>query len=304
MEHTPVLLRESLEYLAIRPGGVYVDATAGLGGHTAAIAERLETGRVIALDRDAESLELARRRCAPLAGKIIFLQSSFAEFSSTLDSLSLARVDGILADLGVSRYQLTSPERGFSLQAAGPLDMRMDKRQSLTAAAIVNQYPEREIARIIEQLGEERRKLAERIARALVRARPIADTAQLARVVASVAPRTGKIHPATRVFQALRMAVNDEPGQLDALLRQAPGRLAPGGRFVVIAFHSLDDRKVKQRFRDLARQGGYRILTRHVVKPGEEEKRANPASRSAVLRALERTGEPAGSGDVSEGIEP
>lgn len=291
MEHTPVLLRETLAWLSVRPEGVYVDCTAGLGGHTAAIAERLETGCVVALDRDMESLEAARARCAAWAGRIRFVQSSFSELSSTLDSLLLAHVDGILADLGVSRYQLTSPERGFSLQTAGPLDMRMDRRQSLTAAAIVNHYPERELARIFEELGEERRRLAEKTARAVVRARPITDTAQLAHVVASVAPRTGRIHPATRVFQALRMAVNDEPGQLDALLGQAPGRLKPGGRMVVIAFHSLDDRKVKRRFRELAREGGYRILTRHVVRPGEAERRANPASRSAVLRAVERAGE-------------
>ncbi|GIU79385.1 MAG: ribosomal RNA small subunit methyltransferase H [Bryobacteraceae bacterium] len=288
MEHTPVLLRESLEFLAVRPDGVYVDCTCGLGGHTAAIAALLETGRVIALDRDAESLEQARGRCAPWRERIVFVQSSFSDLSSTLDSLGLPHVDGILADLGVSRYQLTSPERGFSLQSAGPLDMRMDRRQSLTAAAIVNHYSERELARIFEELGEERRRLAEKIARAVVRARPVADTAHLARVVASVAPRAARIHPATRVFQALRMAVNDEPGQLDALLAQAPERLAPGGRMVVIAFQSLDDRKVKVRFRELARQGGFRVLTRHVVRPGDEEKRANPASRSAVLRALER----------------
>ena len=291
MEHTPVLLRESLEFLAVRPDGVYADCTCGLGGHTAAIAAQLETGRVIALDRDAESLEQARGRCAPLRERIVFVQSLFSDLSSTLDSLGLPHVDGILADLGVSRYQLTSPERGFSLQAAGPLDMRMDRRQSLTAAAIVNHYSERELARIFEELGEERRRLAEKIARAVVRARPVADTAHLARVVASVAPRAARIHPATRVFQALRMAVNDEPGQLDALLAQAPERLAPGGRMVVIAFQSLDDRKVKVRFRELARQGGFRVLTRHVVRPGDEERRANPASRSAVLRALERLGE-------------
>ena len=291
MEHTPVLLGESLEMLAVRPDGVYVDCTAGLGGHTAAIAARLTLGRVIALDRDAESLEAARQRCAAWAERIVFAQSSFSGLSSTLDSLPVPHADGILADLGVSRYQLTSPERGFSLQAAGPLDMRMDRRQSLTAAAIVNHYPERELARIFEDLGEERRRLAERIARALVRARPLAGTAQLARVVASAVPRAGRIHPATRVFQALRMAVNDEPGELAALLEQAPRRLAPGGRLVVIAFQSLDDRKVKQRFRELARQGGYRILTRHVVRPGELERRSNPASRSAVLRALERTRE-------------
>lgn len=287
MEHIPVLLRESLEYLAIRPGGVYVDCTTGLGGHTAAIAARLTTGRVIALDRDAGSLELARARCAAWAGRIRFEQRAFSELARTLKGLGAPAVDGMLADLGVSRWQLTAPERGFTLQQAGPLDMRMDQRQSLTAAAIVNHYSEREIARLIEELGEERRRLAEKIARALVRARPVRDTAQLAQVVASVVPRTGRIHPATRVFQALRMVVNDEQRELDALLEQAPGCLAPGARLVVIAFHSLDDRKVKEAFRELARRGRARILTRHVVKPGAEEKKMNPASRSAVLRAVE-----------------
>lgn len=287
MEHYPVLLNEALEYLALREGGVYVDMTAGLGGHTGAIARRLAAGRVISLDRDGDSLELAKANTADCAERITFRQSAFSELSKTLAELGVEKVDGILADLGVSRMQLTSGERGFSLQQAGPLDMRMDRRQDVTAADIVNRATERELSGLFRELGEERGHLAEKIARALVRARPVRDTEHLARVVASVVPRTGKLHPATRVFQALRMAVNDEPGELDALLKQAPEHLAPGGRWVVIAFQSLDDRKVKLAFRELDRTGRAKVLTKHVVKPGPRETRENPASRSAVLRALE-----------------
>lgn len=287
MEHYPVLLNEALEYLALRPDGVYVDTTAGLGGHTGAMARRLTTGRVISLDRDGDSLELARQNTLDCAERITFRQSAFSELRGTLTELGLEKVDGILADLGVSRMQLTSGERGFSLQQAGPLDMRMDRRQDVTAADIVNRATERELSQLFRELGEERGHLAEKIARALVRARPVRDTGHLASVVASVVPRTGKLHPATRVFQALRMAVNDEPGELDALLKQAPECLAPGGRWVVIAFQSLDDRKVKQAFRELGREGRAQVLTKHVVKPGATETRENPASRSAVLRALE-----------------
>ena len=170
---------------------------------------------------------------------------------------------------------------------AGPLDMRMDRNQERTAADIVNQASERELARLFTEYGEERGKLAEKIARALVRARPIRDTRQLADVVASAVPRTGKLHPATRVFQALRMVVNDEPGELDALLRQAPRYLLPGGRWVMISFQSLDDRKVKNSFRELGRAGKAKVLTKHVVRPDAAEVRRNPAARSAVLRALE-----------------
>lgn len=287
MEHYPVLLNEALEYLALRADGVYVDMTAGLGGHTGAIARRLTSGRVISLDRDGDSLELARQNTADCAERITFQQSAFSKLSRTLAELGVGKVDGILADLGVSRMQLTSGERGFSLLQAGPLDMRMDRRQELTAADIVNRATERELSQLFRELGEERGHLAEKIARALVRARPVRDTGHLASVVASVVPRTGKLHPATRVFQALRMAVNDEPGELDALLTQAPECLAPGGRWVMIAFQSLDDRKVKQAFRELDRQGRAKVLTKHVVKPGATETRENPASRSAVLRALE-----------------
>ena len=287
MEHYPVLLNEALEYLALRADGVYVDMTAGLGGHTGAMARRLTTGRVISLDRDGESLDLARQNTQDCAERITYRQSAFSELTATLGELGTGKVDGILADLGVSRMQLTSGERGFSLQQAGPLDMRMDRRQELTAADLVNRATERELSGLFREYGEERGHLAEKIARALVRARPVKDTGQLARVVASVVPRTGKLHPATRVFQALRMAVNDEPGELEALLKQAPDCLAPGGRWVVIAFQSLDDRKVKQTFRELAREGRAKVLTKHVVKPGATETRENPASRSAVLRALE-----------------
>lgn len=287
MEHYSVLLNEALEYLALRADGVYVDMTAGLGGHTGAMARRLTTGRVIALDRDGDSLELARQNTLDCAERITFRQSAFSDLGRTLQELGVGKVDGILADLGVSRMQLTSGERGFSLQQTGPLDMRMDRRQEVTAADIVNRATERELSQLFRELGEERGHLAEKIARALVRARPVRDTGHLASVVASVVPRTGKLHPATRVFQALRMAVNDEPGELDALLRQAPECLAPGGRWVVIAFQSLDDRKVKQAFRELGRAGRAKVLTKHVVKPGAAETRENPASRSAVLRALE-----------------
>jgi 16S rRNA (cytosine1402-N4)-methyltransferase len=287
MEHYPVMLAESLEYLAIRPEGVYVDCTCGLGNHTGAIARRLTTGRVISLDRDAESLAMAAANTADCADRITFQKSAFSGLSETMRVLGVEKVDGILADLGVSRVQLTSPERGFTLMQAGPLCMRMDREQEFSAADVVNRSTERDLSQLFMELGEERRHPAEKIARALVRARPIRDTGHLADVVSSVVPRSGKLHPATRVFQAIRMAVNDEPKELNALLEQAPEWLAPGGRWVVIAFQSLDDRQVKLKFRDLGRQSRARILTKHVVRPTDAETRKNPASRSAVLRALE-----------------
>lgn len=290
MEHYPVLLEESLEYLAVRPGGVYGDLTCGLGNHTLAIARRLTTGRVLALDRDGDSLKLAEARAREwpeVAGRIIFRRAAFSELPEVLKDLGLSRLDGILADLGVSRLQLTSPERGFSLREGGPLDMRMDRSQELTASDIVNRASERDLAALFEQSGEERRKTAEKIARAIVRGRPVKDTAALAGIVESVVPRHGKLHPATRVFMALRIAVNGELEELDALLEKAPECLRPGGRWVMIAFHSLEDRKVKQAFRELAKPGRVRVLTKHVVKPTSEEVRRNAASRSAVLRAAE-----------------
>lgn len=285
MEHTPVLLNETLEYLALRPDGIYVDATAGLGGHTGAIAERLAAGHILACDRDPESLEAARRNTSQWADRIRYLHTAFSGLRAALGQAGVAKVAGLLADLGVSRYQLTDPDRGFSLAADGPLDMRMDRSGGETAADLVNFMAEKALADLIYQLGEERR--ARRIARAIVRARPIRSTQQLADVIERVAPRTGRLHPATRSFMALRIAVNGELEELDALLDQAPGLVEPGGRIVILTFHSLEDRKVKQAFLRLAQEGRARILTRHVVKPQQAEIEANPASRSAKLRALE-----------------
>lgn len=288
MEHYPVMWREALEWLAPRPGSVWVDATCGLGGHTLLLAGLPETERVISLDRDEESLERARARAeaAGLAERITFRRSRFSELRATLAALGAGPADGLLCDLGVSRWQLTDPARGFTFQQAGPLDMRMDRTQELTAADLVNRASEQELSDLFYHYAEERRA-PRKIAKALIRARPLRDTRHLAEVVASAVPRTGRLHPATRIFQALRMAVNSEPEELDALLEQGAECLKPGGRWVVIAFQSLDDRKVKQAFQRLGREGRARILTRHVVKPGEEEVRENAASRSAVLRAIE-----------------
>jgi 16S rRNA (cytosine1402-N4)-methyltransferase len=279
------MLRETLDWLNIRPDGVYLDCTCGLGGHTGAIARRLTTGIVIANDWDAESLEIAQRNTVDVADRIRFHQGSFSDLQGALASAGVRQVDGLLADLGVSRYQLTDPDRGFSMMAEGPLDMRMDRTAALTAADIVNFSSEKEIADLIYQLGEERR--SRRIAAAIVRARPIQSTLHLARVIEGVAPRTGRIHPATRTFMALRLAVNAELDELDALLEAAPRVVAPGGRIVIITFMSLEDRKVKQSFQALARSGRAAILSRRVITPPAEEIKNNPAARSAKLRVAE-----------------
>ncbi len=283
--HYPVLLKESLEYLAIRPDGIYVDLTAGLGGHARAIAERLSTGFVMACDRDAESLELARANAGGAAERIRFFHGAFSDLPKGLEENGVRRVHGALADLGVSRYQLNSAERGFSLMEDGPLDMRMDRSQAVTAADVVNELPEKALADLIYQLGEERR--SRRISRAIVRARPIRTTGRLAQVIEQAVPRTGRIHPATQTFMALRLKVNGELEELDEMLRIVPERLNSGARFVVLTFMSTEDRKVKQAFQGLARAGRAKILTKHVVKPAREEVLENAASRSAKLRALE-----------------
>ncbi|MGD0869719.1 MAG: 16S rRNA (cytosine(1402)-N(4))-methyltransferase RsmH [Bryobacteraceae bacterium] len=283
--HFPVMAAEALELLAVRPDGVYLDSTTGLGGHTALIAQRLTTGLVIASDRDADSLEMARSNTAEWAGRIRYHHGSFEDLPSALQSNGLNKIDGLLADLGVSRYQLTAPERGFSFLADGPLDMRMDRTTGMPAADLVNYNAEKALADLIFQLGEERR--ARKIARAIVRARPIRSTLHLADVVERAVPRTGRLHPATKTFMALRMAVNDEPGQLDRLLETGPGLLRSGGRMVVIAFMSIDDRKVKEKFRELGRQARAAILTKHPLQPSEEEIAQNAPSRSAKLRAVE-----------------
>jgi 16S rRNA (cytosine1402-N4)-methyltransferase len=283
--HYPVLLEETLHYLALKPDGIYVDMTAGLGGHTAAIAARLETGLLVACDRDADSLELARRNASEWAGKIRFHHGAFSTVPQALDENGVAAVDGVLADLGVSRYQLSAAERGFSLMQDGPLDMRMDRSQELTAADLVNHLPERDLADLIFQFGEERR--SRRISRAIVRARPVTTTGQLARVIESAVPRTGRIHPATQTFMALRLRVNGELEELEIMLRHIPERIKAGGRFVILTFMSTEDRIVKRAFQALARERRATILTKHVVTPTEDELSKNPASRSAKLRALE-----------------
>jgi 16S rRNA (cytosine1402-N4)-methyltransferase len=283
------MLAECLDYLDVQPEGVYLDLTAGLGGHAGAIARRLSTGMVIACDRDAESLELARANTTDCADRIRFHQAFFSQVGETLAVLKIKQLDGLLADLGVSRHQLTEGGRGFSLMADGPLDMRMSTGahagQERTAAEIVNYESEKELAGLIFSLGEERR--SRKIARAIVRARPIQTTGQLAKLIEGVVPRTGKLHPATQTFMALRLAVNREMEELDALLEAIPRLLRKGGRAVFLTFMSLEDRKVKHAFQAMAKQGQARLLTRHVVKPGEEEIRRNPPSRSAKLRALE-----------------
>ena len=287
------MLKESVEYLALQPDGVYLDATTGLGGHTGAIARQLAelggSGWVLACDRDAESLELAKTSTADVSSRIRFHQSLFSRLGERLTAEGISQLDGLLADLGVSRYQLTDGGRGFSLMADGPLDMRMSRDVHAdtggTAADLVNFESEKQLADLIFRLGEERR--SRRIARAIVRARPIQTTGQLAKLIEGVVPRTEKIHPATRTFMALRIAVNNEQEELDALLESIPRLVKPGGRAVIVTFMSLEDRKVKQSFQALARDGRAKILTRHVLRPADEEVRDNPPSRSAKLRALE-----------------
>jgi 16S rRNA (cytosine1402-N4)-methyltransferase len=283
--HYSVMPEESLSLLAIRPDGIYLDATTGLGGHTALIAQRLTTGLVIANDRDAESLEMARRNTGEWQDRIRFHHGSFGSLAEAVAEAGHDKVDGLLADLGVSRYQLTSPDRGFSFMADGPLDMRMDQTMGMTAADLVNYTDEKTLADLIYQLGEERR--ARNVARAIVRARPIRSTLHLADVVLRAVPRTGRLHPATKTFMALRMAVNQEPEELDRLLRVGPELLKSGGRMAVISFMSIDDRKVKEKFRQLGREGRATILTKHPLQPSDTEVAQNPASRSAKLRGLE-----------------
>jgi len=306
--HISVLLREAVEWLAIRPEGIYVDATVGAGGHSRAILDRLTTGRLIALDRDPRAIEIGQQNLSGYGDKVTFVQENFSELLPLLRRLQLSAVDGILADLGLSQMQIDAPERGFSLKAEGPLDMRMDPRQRLTAADIVNHFDQRQLADLIYQYGEERR--SQKIARAIVRARPIRNTVQLADVIEAcqggrrdvprsktrlggsrgIASRTIKkrIHPATKTFMALRIAVNRELDSLVKFLNNAPVCLAPGGRLVIISFHSLEDRFVKQHFQQWHREGLMRNLTPHVVKPSAEEVQTNPRSRSARLRAAER----------------
>ncbi len=282
--HTPVLLEAVLHYLNPRSGGHFIDVTVGAGGHAAAILERTTPdGRLLAIDQDADALELARERLAVHESRTVFVQANFSEIADVAASEGFPLADGVLADLGVSSMMLDQAERGFSFQSDGPLDMRMDQRQKLTAADIVNHTKERELADIIYQLGEERRSRP--LARAILRSRPHHSTRDLVQAIESVSgkPRHGRIHPATRTFMALRLAVNDELGNLERFLDVVPDLVKKGGRMVVISFHSLEDRIVKHRMRA---QGG--VLTKKVVRAEDTERNQNPRSRSAKLRAVER----------------
>ncbi len=291
--HVSVLLKEAIDFLAIRRGGTYIDATLGLGGHSYEIASRLgRRGRLIGFDKDRQALEIARKRLAQPPPElqrdwpeVTVLHSSFAEIGSRVPPVS---ADGILADLGLSSLQLAEPARGFSFQAEGPLDMRMNQHGERTADQVVNRMGEEELANVIYEFGEERR--SRRIARAIVRARPIRTTAHLAQVISTALRpmKSERIHPATRTFQAIRIFVNRELEDLQALLASAPQVLKAGGRLVIISFHSLEDRLVKDAMRDGAKNGVYRILTKKPVIATEEEIDRNPRARSAKLRAAEK----------------
>ena len=288
--HVPVLLKEAIDFLAVQRGGTYLDATVGLGGHSLEIARRLGApGHLIGFDKDPTALERARARLTALPEEqpqVTLIHGSFAEVGERIAPASL---DGLLADLGVSSLQIDDPARGFSFQAEGPLDMRMNPMSGETAEQVVNRIDERELADVIYEFGEERR--SRRIARAIVRSRPIRTTKQLVEVISTAARpmKHERIHPATRTFQALRIFVNRELDDLKALLEAAPRVLKPGGRLVVISFHSLEDRIVKDALREGAKQGWYRLLTKKPVTATELEIDRNPRSRSAKMRAAERT---------------
>jgi len=286
--HTPVLLEEVLEWLRIRPDGTYVDATLGAGGHSEAIAERLDSGRLISLDRDERALQIAQERLRKFGSKVSCVLSPFSRIVEAAHELGIPKVDGVLADLGVSSMQLDQAARGFSFREAGPLDMRMSDAEELTAEEIVNRWPEKELADLLYREADEHD--SRRIARAILRARPIRDTAHLATVVAGARKQWGrqKLHPATKTFLALRIAVNREMEELGQFLSRTPATMNSGARWVVLTYHSREDRLVKEAFKEGERQRTLKILTKHVIRPSEEEERANPRSRSAKLRCAER----------------
>ena len=300
--HRPVLANETIELLAPRPGALVVDGTCGGAGHTEAI---LGTGAdVLALDQDPDAISHASERLAIFGGRVTLRQANFRDAARVLDELGVGSIGGALLDLGVSSRQLENAERGFSIMRNGPLDMRMDPRREITAADVVNSYSEEDLTRLFRDLGEE--PAARRIASQLVKMRktsPFRETIQLAKAVEKIVWRHGRRHPATQVFQALRMEVNDELGALEEGLRALTARLEQGSRIAVITFHSLEDRIVKNFFRDRSRQWLDRpewpeprpnpafelnTITPKPIEPGELEQRTNPRSRSAKLRVAER----------------
>ena len=305
--HRSVLLDECIEALAIRPEGIYVDGTAGGGGHSFEIAKHLTTGRLIAIDQDEAAIAAAGQKLSVYGERATVVRSNFSELSRVCDELGITQIDGLLLDLGVSSYQLDTPERGFSYNADAPLDMRMDKRRSKTAYHVVNEYDEATLKKILFTYGEERYSAA--IAASIIRARakkPIETTRELSDLIRSAIPpfaREGGHHPAKRSFQAIRIEVNGELDVIEPAIRAAVSRLAPGGRVAIITFHSLEDRIVKQAFASLA-QGctcpkGFpvcvcgnkptvKVVSRKPILPSQQELDENPRSRSAKLRVAEK----------------
>jgi 16S rRNA (cytosine1402-N4)-methyltransferase len=289
------MLKEVLAWLQPRPGAIYMDGTLGEGGHSAAILEASEpSGRLVGFDRDADALAVVKQALHSYGERPMLMHARYREAPAVLRDIGLSGVDGVLLDLGLSSRQLDAPARGFSFQTQGPLDMRMDLRESATAADLVNRLSETELARIVYEHGEER--YSRRIARAIIRRResgPILTTQALVDVIRGAVPPVylhGRLHYATRTFQALRIAVNHELEDLEHSVRILAGLLHPGGRLVILSFHSLEDRIVKQQFRELGRDaaGEFLILTKRPITPSHEECIANPRARSAKLRVLAR----------------
>ncbi len=291
--HEPVLLDEVVAALSPRSGGRYIDGTVGSGGHSRQLLELSSPdGQLLGIDLDVQALRLAREVLGQYGARVHLVHGSFADLGAIASDQGFYPADGVLLDLGLSTMQLSDPERGFAIQLDGPLDMRFDLSADRTAADLVNTLPEAELADMIYRYGEERK--SRRIARAIVRARPLHSTRELADLVVRVVRRRGRIHPATRLFQALRIEVNDEIRVLAQGLEEAVDVLAPGGRLAVIAFHSLEDRVVKNYFRQQARgddSGGrptLRLVTRKPIRPSQAERERNPRSRSAKLRVAEK----------------
>lgn len=291
--HVPVMGREVVEFLAPPAGGCFLDGTLGLAGHSALIAQQIgPSGHLIGLDKDQAALSLASSKLSGFKGKLDLVQGDFASFDGVLNKLGVTAVDGMLFDLGISSFQLDNPQRGFSFRSEGPLDMRMDQDGPVTAKDIVNSLGEEELANIIFNYGEER--FSRRIAKAIVQYRsrkPVETAAELEKIIFTSVPasyRRQKIHPATRTFQAVRIAVNRELESLNMIMEKFADYLKVGGRIGVISFHSLEDRIVKESFRELSKKGILTLITKKPLRPGDEEVRLNPRARSARFRVAER----------------
>ncbi|MCK5581171.1 MAG: 16S rRNA (cytosine(1402)-N(4))-methyltransferase RsmH [Candidatus Omnitrophica bacterium] len=291
--HVPVMYAEVEQYLVLPVGGCLVDCTLGMGGHSQLLAKQLgKTGRIIGFDNDAEALKIAEQNLSGCVERCDLIHDNFRNIEKVLNNLGVKQVDGILVDLGISSFQLDDPQRGFSLKTDGPLDMRMNQEGPLSAYDLVNSLTEKEIVKILREYGEER--FAGRIARRIVDRReesPIETTKELRKIVLSVLPsgyRRQKIHPATRTFQAFRIAVNRELDALEVVLTKGIDCLKPGGRMGVIAFHSLEDRIVKHKFRALAKEKKVELVFKKPLRPEEDEIRENPRARSARFRVVEK----------------